>query len=74
MFREIKNMEYDIKNVRQLLSDAGYVMFSSHDIQSGIIKAYEFWQHPRLEKAFCLEIWKNDKATIFKQTTINEIQ
>lgn len=74
MLREIKNMEYNIDYVRDVLTKAGYIKFSNHEItHSGIIKAYEFWQNNSIDKAFCIEIWRNDKAIIFKQSTILEI-
>lgn len=73
MFREIKNMEYNINYVRAVLTKAGYIKLSDQEIKSGIIKAYEFWQSSALDKAFVVEIWKNDKAILFKQSTILEI-
>ena len=69
-----REMEYDIKEVRQKLIDAGYVMISSHETQSGIIKGYEYWFNNKLDQGFSIEVLKNNAANIFKQMTINAIE
>lgn len=72
-FREIKNKEYLVTEVRTLLTKKGYNMVSNTPITSAIIKAYEFWYSNTSDRCICLEIWKNDTTTIFNQIKINEI-
>jgi len=74
MLREIKNMEYKLRDVTAILIEKGFVMISELPItQSGIIKGYQFWFNGKTDTTICLEIWKNDTAIIFKQITLNKI-
>lgn len=74
MLREIKNMEYKLKDVKSTLIEKGFVMISELPItQSGIIKGYQFWFNGKTDTTIGLEIWKNDTAIILKQISLNQI-
>jgi hypothetical protein len=72
-FREIKNKEYKLSEVSNMLTEKGYIKISDQPIISLIIKRYEYWFNNKSDKSICLEVWKNDITIIFNQITINEI-
>jgi len=74
MLREIKNMEYKLRDVTAILIEKGFNMISEMPItQSGIIKEYQFWHNGSSDTTIALEVWKNDTAIILKQISLNQI-